>query len=470
MGASCRLGSVAQVAIVMVCAGMLTFSHGATAASVAVVVDASKSMCGYLGGGTRLVRLLSAMRAFRDRRGDNATLHFLSDGPNGQPEMKARSGSEFSDRMASIENASRSIPARHGKDTAGQCPFGNNTSALQGVFATSLQTNDLVVLVTDGMMTVGDRTRFIEAADGWMSRGGDRAGRYSLGLVGFRSRFAGTYWPEAPNARGLALTEELRPVYVFWYAKDGNTAKTWIEYIKTSLGEKEALVFPLAYDLGGAETAVLGLRESMLAAKDGTVIIDLKPKDKDKPEKLEKSRCVGASAENIVLARRCADVDGDILDPRLVKSIKVRFALPTMLPGRNCSLAVPTPGLDASCSERSLTLTLTPALSLATARKFEIKQSYSAGSGLGELAEWSANQHPADCAIRGSKPPASENGHTEGDTRAYCENTKETEVRRATFELKEWVEALANRVAQRLRASERMASVHKMQVGYLEKK
>lgn len=416
-------------------ASLATNSPSASASSVAVVFDASKSMCGYLSqdNNRTFSRLTKTLRSFRDRRGDSAIIYYLNENNKAVPKVTTTSNPDFSNNLLRIEALSRE-----------SCDFRGDASPLQGVFHSSLRHHDLVLLITDGLLMAGNRTNFYDEAASWLRSGGNKIGHYSLGIIALRSPFVGSYWTEErSNCCEVLLNEPERPLYVLWYAKSGETAAAWVAQIQQELTGSQ--VHPLLFDVGGAIKGLTPLTELLATnARITTSVSGINGKPREE--------CLEAVGNSVKFNRKCND-GFDPFDLTRTKQINITYA---GLPGSNRSCSIvsengkPQPrGISVSCQNvdrksSALKLELTPDVELPVT--INISQ-VSSSEFPSDINIWSSIRHPQNCLV----PRETRITGSKVDTRQNCADStanfvvEEKQRRKATFELIDWLGILRHR-------------------------
>ena len=225
-------------------AGNLPNAHAAD--QVAIVLDDSGGMCGYLaknGQDTEYKKLLKTLQNLA--LGEQITVSRLSGTP-----LSVNDGAAVREleRIVAGRVEPKDIPPEkwHGNKhqlrtlLRSGCVFHANTSRLENIFTSPSNSVGLTLLITDFIFDGGQHqggavdqydfiTKYLENLQG---NGGsaDAAFKYSAGIIGIRSEFNGTYYFR--NATGSrTVNTNRRPVYLFWHSNNPELAKHWIEPI-----------------------------------------------------------------------------------------------------------------------------------------------------------------------------------------------------------------------------------------------
>ena len=272
-------------------ASFLATTPLAQADSVAIVLDNSVSMCGYLTKDktTAYKQLLKSMQDAIQENSDPVSFALLDSVGKQSTTDRNKAMVELDRIVAGVGNDSpdrkKTNPAPSGVGNAG-CNFNANNSLLENIFSPSLNNAGLVLLVTDFIFDAGaDKggsaselaftDNFAQWAQGQPStnslknkpaktHGKSKAVASSpapldsnsspssqfqawSGIIGIRSTFDGKYFLREAGGKNVSLDTDNRPVYLFWRARSPELAERWLKPIMAGLSEKN--VHTVAFQL-----------------------------------------------------------------------------------------------------------------------------------------------------------------------------------------------------------------------------
>jgi len=203
--------------LVAFCLFSVAFVGGVRAADVAVVIDDSSGMCGYMADSdSEYRRLLRRLQFALQETGASVELVRLSSLSGKRSTNAVSSGAEAKRHLDQIEKA-------------GKCPFNLATSPLHLMH--NVTGRKLTLLISDMIFDLGangavkSSSEFIDALERWWSTTtrGRRLNEYfnaSAGLLGFRSTFRGVYFTQQGSGQMEFKSPVERPFYVFWKSAD----------------------------------------------------------------------------------------------------------------------------------------------------------------------------------------------------------------------------------------------------------
>lgn len=212
---------------------LLVLAMPAKATDVAVVLDDSKGMCGYLDAPfskNRYKKTLNILEGARSASGLDVQVYFLSNLRHSQ----GNAGSTF-DKVVNLnaENCTKTYKA----------PISLLHGALGNVGSASA-----TVLVTDLLFDAGaggssdSRNAFVTAIDNLAQRGSASKEKWfntSAGIVGIISPYSGEYWTAIDN-RMVKLASQERPFYLVWQTSDQNKFAKFLDALKDPLWKFQA--------------------------------------------------------------------------------------------------------------------------------------------------------------------------------------------------------------------------------------
>ena len=196
-----------------------------SAPSVAVMLDDSSGMCGYLTPGSRFKQMLAVLQGQFEQSRVFAGARLSLLGEEGWEPAVPRL-----DALVSTASGGQ------------RCPFRKTTSPL-GRFFKRADDAPLAFMVTDmifdegrGSNLAAGRIEFVEAALRWQQASPDNTG---LGIIALRSEFDGEYFPgQRSSAKTGRLQADQRPVYLVWRAKQQPEAAQFINELVAALKPK----------------------------------------------------------------------------------------------------------------------------------------------------------------------------------------------------------------------------------------
>jgi len=246
------------------------------AADIAIVVDDSQGMCGYLDGGpdTMYRAAIRKLQAVVEKSGTSVDMYRLS---------KIGKGNETSSAVATGVKAVVALDKLANGKT---CDFGAETSPLHLAQLAKLDSHKLVILLTDLIFDEGaaggveSRVKFVNEAKSWAeakANVGTVDGYFTsgMGIIGLRSTFTGTYFPAAGGA-GVKLKSVERPFYMAWKSNDNVFAFPVLrELTKLAKTPSDLLAldfFPLPKASGQFVVQVPLLTKKLLSDSSQTVV------------------------------------------------------------------------------------------------------------------------------------------------------------------------------------------------------
>jgi hypothetical protein len=186
---------------------------------VAVVLDDSQGMCGYLSTDSAYKKSL-----IRLQRVIESTANLGSQGYLLSQIHSARPAVTMLERVVQ-SNGSR-----------GSCTFRAQESQLNRFFDRSLNEHDAVILVTDLIFDQGHgsgmadgRTQFVGSAEAWSAKiSKDKFFSTGFGLLALKSSFDGDYFSADGRSTVPQLKTEHRPYYVFWRTNGSSAGAKFI--------------------------------------------------------------------------------------------------------------------------------------------------------------------------------------------------------------------------------------------------
>lgn len=227
-------------------------SKQTTRKGVAVVLDASASMCGFFAhdaaedgaGNPPLLRLINQSLVLADRGPNKVFLlrqqlanTALSDAGLRQVFVPAPQNLGSVAQQITVASAVSPDQAENVVPSAACSPFVGGFSNLSLIFnpRSPLQAFDGMVLVSDAQMTEADKNSFTEGFSGWMKSLPADLGAGSAGFAVVQSPFAGNYFPAIDaQTKGYKLPLHHRPLFVFWFSKTREHLP-WIESLVRAL-------------------------------------------------------------------------------------------------------------------------------------------------------------------------------------------------------------------------------------------
>ena len=192
------------------------------AADIAIVVDDSQGMCGYLDGGpdTMYRAALRKLQSVVEKSGNSVDMFRLSQIGDGNRIPSA------------VATGVKAVVALDKLANGKTCDFRAGTSPLHVTQLPKLDSHKLVVLLTDLIFDEGaaggveSRVNFVNEANRWAAaKVGTLDGYFTsgMGIIGLRSTFTGTYFPAAGGS-GVSLKSVERPFYMAWKSNDNTFA------------------------------------------------------------------------------------------------------------------------------------------------------------------------------------------------------------------------------------------------------
>ena len=315
----------------------LVYYPVAHAEAVAIVLDDSVSMCGYLvkNKTTAYKQLLKSLQVAIEDNSDPVSLSLLDQVSRQSKLDRSKAMVELDRVIAGIDSnppqGKKASPALPNDDNP-HCAFHATTSPLGNIFTPSLNNADLVLLVTDfifdGGSTQGGSASELEFTDNFANWAQGRSAtspnkktaksrRYQSklkasnplievdksfpsptfqawsGIIGIRSAFEGKYFLRETGGASVPLKLENRPVYLFWRAKTPELAEHWLKPIMAALVQND--IHSVAFQILPS-SAVIDPRHPVFAIRPkafGAMADSLKPRVyyvNSRYEEYEKSR------------------------------------------------------------------------------------------------------------------------------------------------------------------------------------
>ena len=251
-------------------------SRSAAAESVAIVLDDSVSMCGYLAKDktTAYETLLKALQDAIEATGDPVSFGLLSKSATASTNSRGNAMAEL-DRI--VSNIPSSQTNTNGAEAVPGCTFHATASLLGNVFSPAYNPAGMALLVTDFIFDTGNQqggsaseSAFVDNFVNWTkgrataqlgqkrtknhkkAKAGvdvtplDPADAHPLpdmhnsaGIIAIRSAFDGKYFLREAGKASLPLKIDNRPVYLFWRARSPEVAERWLKPVLAQLVEKK---------------------------------------------------------------------------------------------------------------------------------------------------------------------------------------------------------------------------------------
>ena len=191
---------------------------------LAIIVDASESICGYFSAGEndkKLAMLIKSSMAIRDPDA-NHRIYLLKQ----QSKNAVVASRDVVEAQPNLQAQALGLTEKSLKSGAACAPFNGIGSNLELIFdASSPSANSQgVLLITDGQMEEKYREKFVDGFVAWANKTqADGAVPYA-GVALAQSQFAGRYYPVAdPDAKrrvaGYELPAHKRPLLLMWFTR-----------------------------------------------------------------------------------------------------------------------------------------------------------------------------------------------------------------------------------------------------------
>lgn len=188
-----------------------TLAHSALAADIAVVIDDSKGMCGYLHGDSAFKATLRKLQMEVEKSNASVSFYRLSQLADGSGTTGSKAIADFSKVISS-----------------NSCDLKAPTSPLHLVHSKHLENKTLLILVSDMVFDEGSaggvesRVKFVDGAAAWASASArtkppalESYFSSGMGIIGKKSNFTGSYFP-SNGGSSIQLKDAERPFYIFW--------------------------------------------------------------------------------------------------------------------------------------------------------------------------------------------------------------------------------------------------------------
>lgn len=290
---------------------------------LAIIVDASESICGYFSAGDndkKLAALIKSSMAIRDPEA-NHRIYLLKQ----QSKNAVVASRDVVEAAPNLQAQALGLTEKSIKSGAACAPFNGIGSNLELIFDPSSPTANSqgVLLITDGQMEEKYREKFVDGFVTWANKTqADGAVPYA-GIALVQSQFAGRYYPVAePDAKrrvaGYELPAHKRPLLLMWFTRTP-TLVPKLRAMVDALGGVKSLsgdqgfvqhLLPLPATGEAWLGANFGLADQLPALLDAKPMIEVKATDTSRSSKVV-ADCLRAvvSDKTIVMdaPQTCAD-------------------------------------------------------------------------------------------------------------------------------------------------------------------
>lgn len=266
---------------------------------LAIIVDASESICGYFSTGDndkRLAALIKSSMAFRDPEA-NHRIYLLKQ----QTKDAVVASRDVVEAAPNLQAQALGLTEKSVKSGAACAPFNGIGSNLELIFDASAPSASAegLLLITDGQMEERFREEFVKGFVAWANKTqADGAVPYA-GIALVQSQFAGRYYPVAdPDAKrrvaGYELPAHKRPLLLMWFTRTP-TLVPKLRAMVDSLGGAKALVgdqgfvqhlLPLPAAGEAWLSANFSLADQLPALLDTKPLIEVKATDTSRSSKV----------------------------------------------------------------------------------------------------------------------------------------------------------------------------------------
>lgn len=290
---------------------------------IAVVFDASESMCGYLVNDAKenkLVSLIKVSSAMRDPDA-NQRVYLLKQ----QVKSSVVAARDVVEAPASLQAQALTLAEKTTKSGTACSPFNGIGSNLELVFDPTSPTSNAqaVVLVTDGQMIEKDREKFVDNFVAWAKSAHANNFVPHAGIALVQSQFAGKYYPvtEPDSIRrkaGYELPAHKRPLLLMWFARS-SAQMSKVHALVEAMGGAKMLtgdqgfvqhLLPLPAVGDAWLTSAFQLSEKLSTHIGAKPKIDIKLTDSSRSERVVAS-CLDAKVSDktifIEASQTCAD-------------------------------------------------------------------------------------------------------------------------------------------------------------------
>ena len=290
---------------------------------LAIVVDASESICGYFSAGDKdkkLATLIKSSMAMRDPDA-NHRIYLLKQ----QSKSAVVASRDVVEAQPNLQAQALGLTEKALKSGEACAPFNGVGSNLELIFDASAPIANAqgVLLITDGQMEEKYREKFVDGFVAWANKvQADGAIPYA-GVALAQSQFAGRYYPVAePDAKrrqaGYELPAHKRPLVLMWFTQTP-TLVPKLRALMDSLGGINSLIgdqgfvqhlLPLPATGEAWFAGNFGLTDQLPALIDVKPVFEVKLTDASRSSKVV-SDCLRAtvSDKSIVVdaPQKCAD-------------------------------------------------------------------------------------------------------------------------------------------------------------------